>query len=196
MFLEVIALLQKKEDLRVQKTKKNIKETFLTLLNEKSLDKIHVQEILDIAQINRATFYKYYPDKYDLANQLVKECIDNITMLVEKRFDKKIDLSEIQEIILDIYGYIKTNRKMILALWKNESNSVHLYRDMETLFRNLCMERLNDEVLENPKFNDYFATLYATLVMTTIKWHIERNCELDLQRMFNYVSLATQKVLL
>ena len=64
---EVIDLPQKKEDLCVQKTKKNIKEPFLTLLEEKPLDKIHVQEILDTVQINRATFYKYYLDKYDLA---------------------------------------------------------------------------------------------------------------------------------
>ena len=193
---EVTDLQQKKEDLRVQKTKKNIKETFLTLLEEKPLDKVHVQEILDIAQINRATFYKYYLDKYDLAEQLAQECMNNITTLAEKRFDKKMNLSEVQAVILDIYGYIKTNRRMVLALWKSEGSSVHLYRDMENLLRGLCMERLQNEGADAPEFHDYFATIYATLVLTTIKWHIERDRELDLQRMFTYVSLATQKVLL
>lgn len=193
---EVTDLPQKKEDLRVQKTKKNIKETFLTLLEEKTLDKIHVQEILDIAQINRATFYKYYLDKYDLAEQLSNACMDTITTLAEKRFDKNRNLSEIKAVILDIYGYIKTNRRTVLALWKSEGNSIHLYRDMENLLRSLCMERLQAEGADTPEFQDYFATIYATLVLTTIKWHIERDYELDLQRMFAYVSLATQKVLL
>lgn len=193
---EVGDLPQKKEDLRVQKTKKNIKETFLTLLEEKPLNKLHVQEILDRAQINRATFYKYYLDKYDLAEQMVRECMDTLMRMAEKRFDKEMNLSEIQMIILDIYGYIKANRRMVLVLWKSEGNSVHLYRDMEDLLRHLCLERLQEEGEDAPELQDYFATIYATLVLTTIKWHIERDRELDLQRMFRYVGLATQRVLL
>ena len=187
---------EKKEDLRVQKTKANIRETFLTLLEEKPLDKIHVQEILDNAKINRATFYKYYLDKYDLAERLAQECMDTIRDLIEKRFDEQKDLSEVQDVILAIYGYIKGNRRAILALWKSEGSTVHLYRDMEDLLRNLCLERLLKDAAESPEFQDYFATIYATLVMTTIKWHTERDLDLDLQRMFTYVSLATQKVLL
>lgn len=147
-------MLQKKEDLRVQKTKKNIRETFLTLLEQKPLDKIHVQEILDTAQINRATFYKYYLDKYDLAEQLAQECMNTITPLAEKRFDKGRNLAEIQEIILDIYSYIKTNRRAVLALWKSEGSSIHLYRDMESLLRNLCLERLQNETTNSPEFQD------------------------------------------
>lgn len=187
---------EKKEDLRVQKTKANIRETFLTLLEEKPLDKIHVQEILDNAKINRATFYKYYLDKYDLAKRLAQECMDTIRDLIEKRFDEQKDLSEVQDVILAIYGYIKGNRRAILALWKSEGSTVHLYRDMEDLLRNLCLERLLKDATDSPEFQDYFATIYATLVMTTIKWHTERDLDLDLQRMFTYVSLATQKVLL
>ena len=187
---------QKKEDLRVQKTKKNIKETFLTLLDQKPLDKIHVQEILDTAQINRATFYKYYLDKYDLAEQLAKECMDAITPLAEERFHKSRSILEIQGNILDIYSYIKANRRTVLALWKSEGSSIHLYRDMEDLLRSLCLERIQEEPGDSPEFQDYFATIYATLVMTTIKWHIERELDLDLQKMFTYVSMVTQKVLL
>lgn len=149
---------QKKEDLRVQKTKKNIKETFLTSLEEKPLNKIHVQEILDTAQINRATFYKYYLDKYDLAEQMAQECMDDIMGMAEKRFDKKIDRSEIQSVILDIYGCIKANRRMVLVLWKNEGSSVHLYRDMENLLRKLCLERLQKEGEDAPELQDYFVT--------------------------------------
>ncbi len=187
---------EKKEDLRIQKTKKNIKETFLTLLDEKPLEKIHVQEILDAAKINRATFYRYYLDKYDLAERLTQEYMDTIAALIERRFEKKRSIFEIQAVIRTIYSYIKTNRRAILVLWKREGDTIHLYRDMEALLRNLCLERLNRDATDAPEFRDYFATIYATLVITTIKWHIERNLELDLQRMFAYVSLATQKVLL
>ena len=53
------------QDLRVIKTKKNIEESFLRLLEKKSFSEITVQNILDEALINRSTFYKHYSDKYD-----------------------------------------------------------------------------------------------------------------------------------
>ena len=58
------------QDLRVIKTKKNIEESFLRLLEKKSFSEITVQNILDEALINRSTFYKHYSDKYDLARLL------------------------------------------------------------------------------------------------------------------------------
>lgn len=45
------------QDLRVIKTKKNIEESFLRLLEKKSFSEITVQNILDEALINRSTFY-------------------------------------------------------------------------------------------------------------------------------------------
>lgn len=58
------------QDLRVIKTKKNIEQSFLRLLEKRSFSEITVQNILDEALINRSTFYKHYSDKYDLARLL------------------------------------------------------------------------------------------------------------------------------
>lgn len=43
------------------------------LLHEKDLSDINVQEITTRAELNRATFYKHFFDKYDLLNIIISE---------------------------------------------------------------------------------------------------------------------------
>ena len=63
-------------DRRIRYTKKIIKETFLNLLEEKELNKITVSEICRISDINRATFYRYYLDVFDLFDKIQDEFVE------------------------------------------------------------------------------------------------------------------------
>lgn len=47
-----------------------IQNTFLTLLQSKTLQQISVREICNLAQINRSTFYTHYSSIYDLMEEL------------------------------------------------------------------------------------------------------------------------------
>ena len=53
-------------DRRVKYTKSTIEDTFLNLLEKKDIGEITVTEICEKADINRATFYRYYIDIYEL----------------------------------------------------------------------------------------------------------------------------------
>jgi len=64
-----------KTDLRVRYTRKVIQEAFWALLKEKSLEKVTVKEVCELAQINRGTFYKHYLDCYDLLDKMQDETI-------------------------------------------------------------------------------------------------------------------------
>lgn len=65
-------------DLRVERTKRSIKEAFLKLRKEKPLEKITVKELAELAFINKATFYSHYQDIYDLSEQLENEVVASI----------------------------------------------------------------------------------------------------------------------
>ena len=52
----------KKEDGRVRYTKMRIRSAFYELLQKTEYEKITVTSICDLAEINRATFYKHYLD--------------------------------------------------------------------------------------------------------------------------------------
>ena len=65
-------------DRRVKYTKKVIKETFLNLLETKDISQITVKEICEIADVNRATFYRYYLDIYDLLEKIEEDLIEDL----------------------------------------------------------------------------------------------------------------------
>src|ERR1700690_4310369 len=66
------------EDLRVRRTHKMIREAFFALVQEKGFDAVTIQAIVDRAMVNRATFYRHYQDKYDLANRCVDFAVDDL----------------------------------------------------------------------------------------------------------------------
>lgn len=47
-----------------------IRDTMISLLEEKPFSKITVQDILDRAEIQRASFYRYFRDKYEVAEEI------------------------------------------------------------------------------------------------------------------------------
>lgn len=66
-----------KEDLRVVKTRRNIKSEMMELLQKKPVEKITVTELASQAFINKGTFYHHYSDIYDLYHELVSDFIEN-----------------------------------------------------------------------------------------------------------------------
>lgn len=54
-------------------TKERIRDTFLGLLSQKSLDQITVKNIIEEAGVNRNTFYYYYKDIYALIDGLYED---------------------------------------------------------------------------------------------------------------------------
>lgn len=65
--------MEEKLDPRVKRTRSLILRAFSELLAEKSFDSISVQDVTDKAEINRATFYKHFVDKYALLDQWVQQ---------------------------------------------------------------------------------------------------------------------------
>ena len=64
--------LKIKEDARIIKTKENLISSFEYLLGKKKFEDITINEICDMADIRRATFYKHFEDKYDFLAYFIK----------------------------------------------------------------------------------------------------------------------------
>ncbi len=64
---------QEKLDRRVSRTRRRIRQAFEQLLAEKGFNALTVQDITERAEINRATFYAHYPDKYALLKETMRE---------------------------------------------------------------------------------------------------------------------------
>lgn len=62
---------EEKLDPRVVRTRSLILQAFSDLLAVKGFESITVQDVTDRAQINRATFYAHFPDKYALLDHAI-----------------------------------------------------------------------------------------------------------------------------
>ena len=60
-------------DRRVKKSRQAIMDAFTKLMLEKDFEKITINEIAELANVNRGTVYSHYVDIFDLLNQ----CIEN-----------------------------------------------------------------------------------------------------------------------
>lgn len=61
----------KKEDLRITKTKRDLRYAIVELLKTNQFEKITVGDICEKAMVNRMTFYKHFNDKYDLLEHTI-----------------------------------------------------------------------------------------------------------------------------
>lgn len=162
-------------DLRIIKTHKAIRDAFIDLLSEQEYDEITIQDILNKGLVNRATFYKYYAGKSDLAGQMITDFRQKIEQLLNDRLTADVQMLEI---IMDNHGQtIFEIRKQMLALWKIRTKKHNLYQDMFGMLKQnfivLAQQKTDDMPL--PKNLDYQATIMATMFMTTLKYYFEQD---------------------
>ena len=90
-----------KLDPRVIRTRGLILKSFEDLLAHKGFESISVQDVTDKAQVNRATFYAHFPDKYALLDYSIQ----------------KMFMTEIEKRTLNVCSYSQDNlRNLIIAV--------------------------------------------------------------------------------
>lgn len=83
-------------DLRAERTRQWIIAAFIELVNEEGFQNVTVSQIAENAQINRKTFYAHYLDKYDLAEKIAQDFIEQYQQVIAMRFsDKTINLYQL-----------------------------------------------------------------------------------------------------
>ena len=65
-------------DLRIEKTKKSIRNAFIELRTKKPLEKITVKELCALACINKSTFCSHYEDIYARSEAMEQETVASI----------------------------------------------------------------------------------------------------------------------
>lgn len=68
---------QPKTDRRIKRSQQSMRNALIELMLEKAYEKITVQEIIDRANVGRATFYNHFQDKDDLLLRGVAEFAQN-----------------------------------------------------------------------------------------------------------------------
>ena len=127
---------EEKLDPRVKRTRNLILRSFESLLAEKGFETISVQDVTDKAEVNRATFYAHFHDKYELLDYSISQMFRQ----------------EIEKRTLNACHYTPDNLKhLILAvcefLAKTHSECAQPHRQFESLtegtIKNILFELLS-----------------------------------------------------
>lgn len=97
-----------KKDRRINKTKKAIYQAFLQLLNSKRYETITVQEIIDLADVGRSTFYSHYESKELLLDELCRYLFHHL-------FEREEHLST-EDYLAHIFLHFKKNQDHVTSL--------------------------------------------------------------------------------
>ena len=113
---------EKRESRRTRYTKSVIRQTLLTLMKEKNINKITVKEICEAADVNRGTFYSYYKDAFDLLEKIEDELYQEIS--------EALDGHDPSEVIGEIFCRIQKNWDLCRILFSDNGDPDFLRRVM------------------------------------------------------------------
>lgn len=160
-------MAEKKVDRRALKTQKQIKEALAKLLADKGLRHITVQEISDLADVHRVTFYKHYLDVYDLYEKLEKELLTELGLLI-LRFHEE-DQKDFRKGLIDYIAQNPNTFRMVFSPHNTGEMRSKFSNMIEGIFRVVLTEKctvdLNDGRL------DYLSAYWASGFFAVIeKW--------------------------
>lgn len=159
---------RKMEDRRNIKTEELIKDIFLNLLKEKSLNKITVAEISRLANIGRGTFYLHYSDVYDLYECIERDAISKMKKIFKEAFPTT-NSENSMKLAISLTEYIEENKDLFRILVRSDSSNT-----MYKIKKSFYSEVFDENTLINPTMNDEYNQIESIFVVSGIVGVLER----------------------
>ncbi|MBQ5591772.1 MAG: TetR/AcrR family transcriptional regulator [Clostridia bacterium] len=125
-------------DRRQRKTREAIFRAFIELLSQKDFNQITVGEIIDRADIGRATFYAHFETKDYLLKELCEELFCHLfdSMHKDENHHRHIfDCDAPSSVFLHLFRHLQKNDNNILELLSGSNNELFLRYFKENLRR-------------------------------------------------------------
>ena len=138
--------MNKKDDLRVIKTRKLIYQTLLDLMKEKTFEEIKVSDICSKAIINRSTFYAHYEDKYELLIDFLSNLKEEFARELNDSCKENLSIREYYIRLISLFlDHIDSKRDVYNSIMVNNRSSIMM---------DILLSVVNDDILKRFKEND------------------------------------------
>lgn len=169
--------MTKKDDLRVKRTRKLIRQAFFALLRSKKFEKISIQEIADSAMINRATFYAHYADKQDLYDSLIDDFVTDFVEVLDDSAPiegKNVKVKEIEKMLARFYDFVRINPEIAQIVIDKAQDQALIDRFLDILTERYAELFAKLEVREQDFKvpNDFVLSYILAILVGTLKWWI------------------------
>jgi AcrR family transcriptional regulator len=177
-----------KVDRRIQRTRKALRESLLDLIQEKGYESITVEEIVQRANLGRATFYLHYKEKEDLLleefNEVAKDEVQilsefpffawmGITRPGDERWQGKSPLGI-------IFQHAADNAE-IYRLVLGGSNSQRIIEKLQGMIAHAVEEVVQSNILANSKEKlqvevplDLLVSCFSGALFSSLIWWLDQ----------------------
>lgn len=164
-------------DRRQKKTRESIFRAFISLLSEKNFNKITVDEIIQLADVGRATFYAHFETKDFLLKDLCAELFDHIFYAENHLGHTHLNIFQCDKhdsVFLHLFKHVKDNDNNVGKLLSSNNNEIFL-----EYFKNgvkaLVINHISDFSDKKPSIvpEDFWINHVTAIFIETLRWWLK-----------------------
>ena len=177
-------------DRRQRKTRTAIFEALISLLYEKSFSKITVGDIIERADIGRATFYAHFETKDFLLKELCDELFCHIFDCMQTKETEHKHIFECEapdSVFLHLLVHLKKNDNHILELLLSDNDALFLdyfKKGLKDIIRSseFALKKSKEENLPE----DFVVNYIAVVFVETVRWWTSGKMKETPEEIYNY----------
>ncbi len=181
-----------KTDRRILRTRQFIMDAFAELLEQKPFEKIGINEIADLANINRSTFYLHFEDKYALLDDYIAGLLSDLREQ-SGTLAHATEFSGVENSLRIVLNCLYDRKKQFKTLFKRE-NSPYFQPRFKAILMDVITQgsapQLSADALEN-EFNIQVKTSALTGIM---EWWLSSSDPLPVEAMVENVMKVLVKL--
>jgi AcrR family transcriptional regulator len=128
-------------DRRIAKTRLALRDALLTLLPERGWDELNVQDLCELANVGRSTFYLHYQGKEDL----LSESLNDLRLALGAQTGDAEKNRPLMAFLPGLLTHMVENRRVFKAVIGRRSGHV-----VERRFRDMVIQLVEDDLLPMP----------------------------------------------
>ena len=177
-------------DRRQRKTREAIFNAFILLLSKKTYNKITVGDIIETADVGRATFYAHFETKDFLLKDLCAELFEHVFDTEENKANDEHNIFNCDmhdSVFLHLFKHIKKNDNNVCKLLSSKNNDLFLtYFKREV--RHLIKKHASDFEDRKPSIlpAEFWINHITATFIETLRWWIENKMQESPEQITEY----------
>ncbi len=185
--------MARKDDRRIMRTRKLLRESILALILEKGYDEISIQDVTDKANLGRATFYLHYREKDDLLVDLIRQFVDEFVSSAPQLSFERSNIRD-QRSVQRLFEYVENHYDIYRILMIGKGYVV-ASRELHELLRNGVAKGLVELLREDQKKlsvpRDFVENYLAGALLALLYWWLDNDMPYtpaDMAQMYQHLN--------
>lgn len=124
-----------KQDRRIRRTQKLLKDSLIELMQEKEFKNISVKDITERADLNRGTFYLHYRDTYHLLQEMEEDVLGDFQEMIDC-YKEDYHPATLMPVLVPVVDYIEKNSAICKIMFENSASNDFVDRFHKLIHQN------------------------------------------------------------